>query len=264
MRRILCALLILTGAALPISGGEKTTRILLIAKDRDHAYSHHEYMSDCTILAKCLKQTPGVQAEVVNGWPKDAEKFKDVKAIVLNTRLGGNVMFDPLHKAQADALLKQGIGLTAIHWGTGAEPKFGPDWLEAMGAWFHDSFSKYHVRKSKLRQEAGDHPICRGWKEYDLRDEFYIKLKFKNEAKPILKAEVDKEDYVVAWTYDRPGGGRSFGTVLGHFHDNYAEEAFRRHIVNGILWTAGVEVPVAGAPVAIIPKDLDLPPKEKK
>src|SRR5438876_3153565 len=42
------------------SGGQAKTRILLIGKDRDHAFSHHEYMADCEILAKCLRQTPGV------------------------------------------------------------------------------------------------------------------------------------------------------------------------------------------------------------
>ena len=51
------------------AGEEKTVKILLIAKDRDHAFSQHEYLSDCTILAKCLGQTKGVQAEVSNGWP---------------------------------------------------------------------------------------------------------------------------------------------------------------------------------------------------
>lgn len=264
MRHLLGALVILVAAALPAWTGEKTVRIVLIAKERDHATSTHEYISDCTILAKCLNQTPGVKAEVVNGWPKDPETLKDVKAIVLNTRLGGNVFLDPLNKEQAMALLKKGVGLTAIHWGTGAEPKFEQHWIEIMGGWFHDSYSKYMVRKSKVRQVAADHPICNGWKDYDLRDEFYIKLKFKEKARPILRAEVEKEDYVIAWTYDRPDGGRSYGTVLGHFHDNYSEKAFRQAIVNGILWTAGVEVPHEGAPVVITEKDMELPPDTRK
>src|SRR5947208_12042721 len=98
MRHLVCALLVLVIGGLPAWAGEKTIRILLIAKDRDHAFSEHEYISDCTILAKCLNQTPGVKAEVVNGWPKDVEKLKGIKAIVLNTRFGGNVLFDPFHK----------------------------------------------------------------------------------------------------------------------------------------------------------------------
>src|SRR5262249_43976308 len=159
--------------------GEKTTKILLIGKDRDHAYSHHEYMTDCAILAKCLKQTKGVEAEVSNGWPRDAAMLKDVKAIVFNTRMGGSVLFDPLVKAQAEKLLKDGIGLTAIHWGTGAEKREGELWLNALGGWFnHPLFSEYHVRETTLEQADPKHPICNGWKPYKLRDEYYIKLKF--------------------------------------------------------------------------------------
>jgi hypothetical protein len=36
--------------------------------------------------------------------------------------------------------------------------------------------------------------------------------------------------------------------VGGHFHENFCEKAFRQAIVNGILWTARIEVPEHGAP----------------
>src|SRR3954468_9653768 len=105
----------------PAAAQETPVKILLVAKERDHAFSQHEYLSDCAILAKCLRQTKGVTAEVSNGWPRDPDKLKGVKAIVFNTRMGGSVLFDPLVRADAERLLKQGVGLTAIHWGTGAE-----------------------------------------------------------------------------------------------------------------------------------------------
>src|SRR5437870_138993 len=102
--------------------GDGKTRIVLIGKDRDHALSSHEYMADNEILAKCLRQTPGVEAIVANGWPKDPAVLKGVKAVVLNTRMGGDVLFNPLVSDQAEKLLQNGVGLTAIHWGTGADP----------------------------------------------------------------------------------------------------------------------------------------------
>jgi type 1 glutamine amidotransferase len=247
------------------AGEEKAIKVLLIAKERDHAFSQHEYMSDCTVLAKCLKQTHGVQAEVSNGWPRDPDKLKGVKALVFNTRMGGSVLFDPLVKAQANRLLKEGVGLTAIHWGTGAEKDAGEAWLNALGGWFNaDLFSKYMVRTIRLKQAEPKHPICFGWTEYDLREEYYIKLKFLPGAKPILSARIDKEEYPVAWVYDRPDGGRSFGFLGGHFHDNFGLKDFRRAIVNGILWTARVEVPADGAPVTITAKDMELPPDTRK
>jgi type 1 glutamine amidotransferase len=179
--------------------------------------------------------------------------------------MGGSVLFDPLVKADAERLLKRGVGLTAIHWGTGADAKAGKDWLNALGGWFNaDLFSRYLVRTTRVVQTDPKHPVCFGWKEYDLREEYYLKLKFLPGAKPILKVRIDKEDYPFAWVYQRPDGGRSFGFLGGHFHDNFGKEAFRRSIVNGILWTAGVAVPPGGAPVAITPKDLELPPDPRK
>ena len=76
---------------------------------------------------------------------------------------------------------------------------------------------------------------------------------------------VDDKDQTTAWVLEREGqsGGRSFGTTLGHFHENFEIEAFRRFIVNGILWTAHVEVPAAGAAVNVNKADLKLPPEGK-
>lgn len=259
-------LLVLCLAAVVLAqpAGETKTKILLISRDNDHPPATHEYMFDCGLLAKCLKQTPGIEAIVSNGWPKNADALKDVKAIVFYKRNGGNVLFDPFNKAQAEALLKNGVGLTAIHWGTSADKKAGEPWLDALGGWYSTDFSKCLVRSTKLIQADPKHPICRGGKEYELRDEYYIQLRFKDAIKPILKVEIDKKEYTVDWTYERPEskGGRSFGCVLGHFHSNFGEKQFRQALVNGILWTAHREVPEARAPVAITAKDVDLPGKK--
>src|SRR6516162_10049619 len=90
------------------------TKILLIGKDLDHPRNTHTYMSDCELLAKCLHQTDGVETVVSNGWPKDPEVLKDVKAIVLHNRLGGTMLFRGPHRRQAEELIKNGVGITAI------------------------------------------------------------------------------------------------------------------------------------------------------
>jgi hypothetical protein len=61
---------------------------------------------------------------------------------------------------------------------------------------------------------------------------------------------------VLAWTFDRPGGGRSFGFTGLHYHDNWGNPDFRRLIVNAVLWTAHNNVPAGGATVAMAPQDL--------
>src|SRR5439155_11066329 len=133
---------------------EPAAKILLLGKDRDHAFQTHEYMADCELLARCLRQTPGVEAVVSNGWPKDAETLKGVTAFVLHTQKGGNVLFGGPQRRQAEELLKHGVGLTAIHWSTGADPgETGERWLHTLGGWFdHPAVSRYVVKTAKVRQ----------------------------------------------------------------------------------------------------------------
>jgi type 1 glutamine amidotransferase len=246
-------------------GADSKTKVILIGKDRDHAYATHTYMNDCALLATCLRQTPGVEPIVSNGWPTDPAILKDAKAIVLNTKLGGNVLFAGPNRRQAHDLLKQGVGLTAIHWSTGADTgEVGEQYLRALGGWFNTDFSRYLVETAKVRQVDPQHPICRGWKDYDLREEFYIQLRFLPESKPVLLSRVQGKDYPIGWVYERPDGGRSFGFVGGHFHANFGDKPFRQALVNGILWTARLEVPPEGAPCEITPKDMELPEEPKK
>jgi hypothetical protein len=62
---------------------------------------------------------------------------------------------------------------------------------------------------------------------------------------------------IVSWVYERPGGGRSFTFTGCHLHSSLAEEGYRRFLVNGILWTAGKELPPSGAPVGLDTAQLD-------
>jgi type 1 glutamine amidotransferase len=264
---VILAVWLLASAAL-LAADEKA-KVLLIGKDLDHARNTHTYMSDCELMAKCLRQTDGVETMVSNGWPKDAAAVKGVTAIVLDTRLGGTVLFRGPQGRQVEELVKQGVGVTAIHWGTGAETPEGGPWLQTMGGWFNaegDGFSRYLVQTSRLHQVDPKHPVCRGWSDYDLHEEYYFNLCFLPGARPVMETVIEGKTYPIGWAYERPHSkdGRSFGFVGGHFHDNFGIKGFRQAVVNGILWTAHVDVPENGAPIAITPKDMELPPEEPK
>ena len=68
----------------------------------------------------------------------------------------------------------------------------------------------------------------------------------------------DSDEGIFSWTYEREAGGRAFVFTGCHLHDSWAIEGYRRFITNGILWTAKVDVPTGGAPVALDPADLKL------
>ena len=81
-----------------------------------------------------------------------------------------------------------------------------------------------------------------------------------DKAKPLLRINTKNQDVTVGWVHERKDKGRAFATTLGHYYRNFQIEAFRRMIVNGILWTAHVDVPEKGAPVNLKKEDLELPP----
>jgi type 1 glutamine amidotransferase len=263
--RILLSALVLAAIALPGQAAEDAPRILLIGKDRDHPPQTHEYMAECQLLARCLEQN-GAKAIVSDGWPTDPAMLEGVDAIVLYTAVGGNVLFaDEARRQQVEALLRKGVGLVAIHWSTDAgEGTPAEKQMEYLGGWFNRAFSDIPVCDSEVRRTAPEHPIARGWASFPMKDEYYIKLKFADGITPVMNATVEGTDYVVGWAYERPGGGRSFATVCGHFHDCFKLPAFRRVLANGILWAAGGEVPASGAVVDLSEADLVLPPDPRE
>lgn len=117
--------------------------------------------------------------------------------------------------------------------------------------------------KSNLKQLIPDHPICRGWKEYELHDEFYLDPKIAK-GKPLLQVTTKGKDVIVGWVHEREDGGRAFGTTLGHFYSNFQIDAFRQMITNSILWTAHVDLPKEGAPIKLSEEQLALPKEPKK
>ncbi len=243
----------------------KKTKIVLIGHKPDHPPGTHLYLPDSHLMAKCLRQTPGVEAIVSAGWPKDPAVLEGVKAIVLYTSPGADILFKGPHADQADKLFQQGVGLVAIHWGTGIrdakDEKLAECYLAHLGGLFGVAGSGIDFGASRVQVLDPKHPVLRGCGDYDLKDEWYLNLKFLPAAKPLLKVRVKDKDQVVAWVYERPDSkaGRSYGNTLFHFHENFAVEPFRRALVNGILWTAHCEIPEGGAPCAVTAEDMKLP-----
>jgi type 1 glutamine amidotransferase len=46
-------------------------------------------------------------------------------------------------------------------------------------------------------------------------------------------------DHPIAWCHSFKGG-RAWYTAGGHTGESYSEPAFRRHLLGGILWAAGL------------------------
>jgi type 1 glutamine amidotransferase len=238
-------------------------KVVLLAGGFSKGGGEHEYFAGSVLLFNLLKQTKGVAPVLVKEWPKNEAILEGAKSIVFfMDGIGKQPTAKPEKMARIEALAAKGVGIVHLHQvidypkdsGERALPLLGGVWVPKMGTRGHwiDSFETFP-----------EHPVTRGVTPFKIDDGYIYKNRFMDGGvTPLLRVKPPKgpalqgmED-VVAWTYDRPAGGRSFVFTGCHLHVSWGLEGMRRFVVNGILWSAGLEIPAGGAPVALDPEDL--------
>ena len=122
--------------------------------------------------------------------------------------------------------------------------------------------------------------MSRGWREFTLNDEPYINNYFGPDgnglapnvtalATSMLPPESPKRE-IVAWCAERPDGGRGMGIVMPHFIRSWKVDDLRKFIMNGIVWTAKLDVPKDGVQTTLPdlatfkPESVEPKPREPK
>ena len=105
---------------------------------------------------------------------------------------------------------------------------------------------------------AEEHPILTGVPtgELEVVSWLYKTSPLAKGTKTLLMGRVGNRlpHEPVAWAYKHTGGGRAFYTSMGHTAD-FEMPAFRRLLINGIYWAAGLPVPRSvdePQPVAVV------------
>jgi type 1 glutamine amidotransferase len=251
----------------------KLTKIVLVAGRPSHGPGDHEFFAGCSILMKMLQQTAGVFPVMVrDGWPKDPKTFEGAKCVVFYMDGGdGHPIIQKDHREIVQKLMDSGVGFVNLHYAVEYPKSQSEHVLQWLGGYYETKFSTNPHWKADFK-ELPEHVITRGVKPFNIQDEWYFNIRFTPESKkvvPILKATPpdDKRgteearkypgrEEIVAWALERDKGGRSFGFTGGHFHRNWADDNFRKLVVNAILWSADVAVPVDGAKVVLDPADM--------
>jgi len=252
----------------------KGKKIVIVAGSRSHGPGDHEFFAGSAILMNLLKQTPNVWPVMArDGWPKNEKIFEGADGLVFYMDGGGgHPVIKPDHMELLQKYLDKGVGWANLHYAVEYPKEPGKRILGWLGGYYETGFSINPHWDASIRS-LPKHAVTQGVKPFVLRDEWYYNMRFVEDMKnvtPILVAippdntrgtEAAKmypgRPEIMAWTYERADGGRSFGFTGGHFHRNWGDENYRRLVVNSILWTAKVEIPEGGAKVEFDPADLN-------
>lgn len=253
-------------------GKEAKKNVLMVAGRPSHGYGSHEHYAGLKILEEAIESsTESLDVTVVKGWPEDRSVIDRADSIVIYSDGGGG---HPAikHLDQLKAKTDKGCGLVCIHYAVEMVPgPPGDAMVDMLGGHFevHWSVNPHWVGQF---ESFPDHPITRGVKPFAAHDEWYfhMRLKESDNVIPILSAVAPEdtmrrkdgphsgnpavrksvsagEKQTVAWAYERPDGGRSFGFTGGHYHWNWGNDDMRRLVTNAIRWSAGDEISENGS-----------------
>lgn len=262
-----CALSILAVVASQGNAEEsaQTHKIVLVAGEtaKIDKVGHHDYLAGCQCLAELLAQTDGVTiTQVTDGWPEDVSVFDNARCVVFYTDGGGKQAFlaSPERIATMQSMVDAGVGLVMIHQAVDFPDNFAEQAKLWIGGIYQDGKSgRGHWDSAHV--DFPNHPITRGVTPWQLNDGWLNELQFVDGLKGVTplvwsgkqyagsRAGLDED--IVGWAYDRPTGGRSFSFTGLDAHSAWSFPGMRQLMVNGILWSANVDVPEEGAPCTI-------------
>jgi len=242
-------------------------RVLLIGQGPDgHPPTTHEYRAGTQVLAKLLAKQSAVQSIVISAdgeWADGPMLLDGADAVVLFVSQGAKwVQSQPQRLDAFRALAQRGGGLVVLHWGMGTKDAADIGaFVELFGGCHGGPDRRYKVLETRLEPTRAAHPILHGVEALTVKEEFYYQLKWPKPApnhSALLQVSIDGETWPVAWSWERPAGGRSFGFSGLHFHANWKHESYRRVVLQAVLWTLGRAIPDQGADVSIAIDDLKL------
>jgi hypothetical protein len=234
-------LLTLLMGAVSVVAGPKN--ILLVAGKPSHGQGEHEFPSGVDLLVKALNES-GLDLKATahyESWPED-EVLKDIDSLVVY----GDGNKDHLmlgHEASLLKLSNRGVGIVFLHYALdGTDGLLDETILKVVGGQYDSETSENPLWTVK-NPVVVKHAVTRGVKPFELKDEYYYNLRF-NDVVPLLLAVPPEEDqaHTLAWVY----GKNVFGFTGGHYLSSWGQPDFRKLVLNAIVWSAGLDVPMAG------------------
>jgi type 1 glutamine amidotransferase len=264
--RFFLPLLTLLLFAAPVLAADAPKKLLLVSQGPDgHPARTHEYVAGLKVLEACLKEVKGLEVigtRADEPWKDGPELIGRADGVVLFLSEGARWMQqDPKRRDALNALAKRGGGVVVLHWAMGTkDAQYIEAFQQIAGGCHGGPDRKYQELEAEGKIVDARQPIASGLKDFRVRDEFYYQLKFvqDDKLKPVLQVPIGGVTETVAWAWERPDGGRSFGFSGLHFHDNWRLREYRRLVTHGVVWTLQLPIPKEGLAVAVTKEELQL------
>ena len=159
----------------------------------------------------------------------------------------GNVLGETQQQA-FESYIRKGGGFVGVHAASDTEYEW-PFYGQLVGAYFRSHPLSPQLQRARIEVEDRRHPSTRHLASAWSRTDEWYDFRANPRRKVHVLATLDERSYTqgdmgadhpIAWCRNF-AGGRSWYTGGGHTDASYKEPAFRRHLLGGIRWAAGVE-----------------------
>ena len=242
-----------------VAGGDATGRVLVFTKTA--GFRHDSIPSGLTMLRE-LGTAAGLEVDTT----EDAESFTADTLNAYDAVVWLNTTGDVLNQSQQDAFqiyVEAGGGYVGIH--SAADTEYEWAWYGELlggGAWFlnHPAIQPAELVVEDVGHASTAHlpprfPFTDEWYNFRLNPRASVTVLLAIDETTYDPGPGAMGDHPIAW-YHEIRGGRGWYTALGHRSETYADEAFRRHVLGGLLWASGrapsppTPTPTAPAPCA--------------
>jgi hypothetical protein len=146
----------------------------------------HEFRAGAMLLHKCLANVPGLSVEVHdNGWVKDEAALDAADAVVIFADGGkGHPAVQGDRLARLEKLAAKGVGIGMMHYGVEVTTdRGGPEFKRLIGGHYEHLFSANPIWEPRF-ETFPDHPIARGVRPFQIKDEWYFNMRFADAFGP--------------------------------------------------------------------------------
>lgn len=243
LRIALLSLFVFAGAIplLAAAQGSESAKIRLLVVTGGHDFESGPFF-------QMFKDNPEVTYRAVEH-PKaqallKADAAKEWDVLVLYD------MYQPISeetKADFLARLNEGKGLVVLHHAIANYQKW-PDYAKIIGARYYlekttvdgvekaRSIYKHDVHFT-VKIANADHPVTRGVKDFEIRDETYNLFDVAQDAQPLLMTDEPTSNKIMGWA-KAYGPARVVYLQGGHDHFAYENPNYRQILSQAIEWTA--------------------------